>query len=247
MNPIITDQSALRQISKPVVIKKYAQDHSDIDCISDADLGVVNSLIESIPDNGAGLAAPQINQFKRIFLARLASGTFVFVNPSLSDASPDMVPSEEGCLSIPDVTWCVNRHNLITVNADIVFQIIDGMPNKIQNTEMKVKRGEAFIVQHEVDHLEGVLMIDHTPVKTVQSKILARNEKRKEKLISRRADKILKKRQTKRAGHKISPKRADRIKGFRQADQRRTKKRVEIQERLRAQQEHLFDDAAKEG
>ncbi len=91
--------------------------------------------------NGAGLAAPQVGISKRFFITHWGE---VFVNPraSFETSLSNSVYSTEGCLSIPGKQFRIVRSNLLWV---------DG----------KEYRGEqAFVIQHEMDHLNGVLICD---------------------------------------------------------------------------------------
>lgn len=235
MTPIITDQSALRQISKPAVIEN---------CTLNADgLRVVQELISSIPDHGAGLSAPQIGEFCRIFLARLSNGHFIFVNPSFCDANDSKTPSVEGCLSIPNVTWCVNRHHSITIKSELVFVIKD---NKIVDTilgmTLPVCATDSYIVQHEYDHLEGVLMIDHPRTETVDEKLARQLEDRRKRIEAKRMAKNIAQNKKDTRLQKVSAKKSAKINKFEKAARRQEKKRVEMQEKIIADQAGLFSD-----
>ena len=105
---------------------------------------------------GIGLAAPQVGVMVRLFVCNVSGkpeDDLVMVNPTLTPAG-DTVVSEEGCLSIPDVTVTVTRRSECTVDA---FDL-SGRP--IQWT------GEQLVArcwQHECDHLDGRLIIDRMP------------------------------------------------------------------------------------
>lgn len=241
ISTIITDKSALRKKSQPSKITNGN--------LTDESQDVIQSLIDSIPDNGVGLAAPQINQFERIFIAKLSFGYFAFVNPSLSEEDKEMLPSEEGCLSIPDIVWCVDRYKQVTISADLVFKIDNGVLEKNQDDKMTVTYRDAFIVQHEFDHLDGILMIDYPKSKTEHDKSVERAEVRERKIKAKRAAKQvwLEQQKVKKAKKvKVNRKQAAKIKAYRKSAERREKRRVEIQERNRAEQEGLFDDATSE-
>jgi len=103
--------------------------------------------------NGAGLAAPQVGLPWKLFVTidpEREGEALVWVNPQLEilDATP--VNDEEGCLSLPGITVDVQRHTLVRVTG----QAIDGSP--IECTDEWLSR----VVQHENDHLDGVLIID---------------------------------------------------------------------------------------
>lgn len=128
---------------------------------------VVNNLFETMDNaNGVGLAAPQIGISIRLFV--LDSTPMVkndqeegvrkaFINPEILDKSGKEWALEEGCLSIPGIRENVNRLNTIKI--------------KYQDTEWQWQEEEldgmlARIIQHEYDHIEGVLFTNYlTPFK----------------------------------------------------------------------------------
>jgi len=108
--------------------------------------------------NGVGLAAPQVGENYRIFVIDTSSGDeplnpMVFINPKIIKKSGAFV-SQEGCLSFPDVYTDVRRYS------DVMVKALD-------------KQGRSFVIeahggsllakalQHEFDHLDGILFIDH--------------------------------------------------------------------------------------
>ena len=108
---------------------------------------------------GIGLAAVQIGEPKRIIVMDLAKekdnephSPLFFVNPKLLWASPDLVTCEEGCLSVPDLYEEVERPSRVRVS----FLDYFGKAQEIDADGML-----AVCLQHEMDHLEGVLFIDH--------------------------------------------------------------------------------------
>ncbi len=120
--------------------------------------------------NGTWLAAPQIGfpiqliatiQRKKKGNKMIEIGETVLINPVIIQQSEEVFVSEESCLSLPDFVWYVQRYKKITVE----YQ--DVMWNK------KIKEFSdynAAVVQHEIDHLHGVLFIDKLIVKQKNSK-----------------------------------------------------------------------------
>ncbi len=101
---------------------------------------------------GIGLAAPQVGVGIRVFVMDTGSGSSVFVDPEIIESSPSKTTLEEGCLSLPGITVKVSRPEKISVRArdskgEMFTKIYDGL--------------EAKAVQHEMEHLEGRLIIDH--------------------------------------------------------------------------------------
>ncbi len=111
---------------------------------------------------GVGLAATQIGEDKRVFIVDLTTGEEgpndlrVFVNPEIVDTSGDIV-WDEGCLSFPGLQENVKRAAHVRVRA----QDVQGTP-----FELEAEGLFAVAIQHELDHLDGKLMIDHvSPLK----------------------------------------------------------------------------------
>ncbi|HVW92785.1 MAG TPA: peptide deformylase [Devosia sp.] len=106
---------------------------------------------------GIGLAAPQVGEMKRMVVMDLAKegedpDPIVMINPEILKFSEETEISEEGCLSIPELYYEVERPAQITVR----YTDLDG---KI--VEREAKERLAVCVQHELDHLDGVLYIDY--------------------------------------------------------------------------------------
>jgi peptide deformylase len=122
------------------------------------------------PKEGIGLAGPQVGVNKRIFIVHIEDDEpRVFINPSIINTSEDEVFYEEGCLSIPGVWADVKRPSVIQVQA--------------WNEKGKAFRVEASgimarVIQHEYDHLEGILFVDRLS-EVKRSKLLDKYEKKK--------------------------------------------------------------------
>lgn len=105
-------------------------------------------LTHCIARNGAGLAANQLGELYRIFIMRVSNGGFlVCFNPEIISTGRDTEKVSEGCLSCPGIVVPKVRKQIVTLR----FQDIDG------NVCTRVlKRKEAYIAQHELDHLNGI-------------------------------------------------------------------------------------------
>lgn len=123
---------------------------------------IVSALRESLSKSekeGIGLSAPQIGINKRVYIARkiIYQGEkedhldIAFINPTIIKGSKDKGKSLEGCLSIKDTYGYVLRHNKIVVE----YTDING-DRKILRTGGYL----AYVIQHEQDHLDGILFID---------------------------------------------------------------------------------------
>lgn len=101
--------------------------------------------------NGAGLAAPQVNRSERICIAKIGEDFVPLINPNITWRGKETDIMEEGCLSLPDV-WLQ-----ITRSLDIILQF---ETPKGKKRELKLSGFDARVVQHEVDHLDGILIVD---------------------------------------------------------------------------------------
>ncbi len=108
--------------------------------------------------NGIGLAATQVGTLRRLFVCRLGdrddeSGARTFVNPVVASVAEEQATEDEGCLSLQGVLVPVARATRLTLEA----QDLSGAPVRVELEEL-----DARVVQHELDHLDGVLIIDRT-------------------------------------------------------------------------------------
>jgi peptide deformylase len=151
---IYLDDQRLRQKAKKVKqftaqLKNLAQD-----------------MLETMRSNeGVGLAGPQIGVMQRIFVAEIPASSadgeephpqsgksYVLINPEIVKYSKEMVEGQEGCLSIPTWYGLVERSQWIEIKAQDV---------KGRKFKLKVDDYLARIFQHEIDHLDGILFLDH--------------------------------------------------------------------------------------
>ena len=125
----------------------------------------IDSMIDTMHEySGVGLAAPQVHEGIRVFVAMLdADGrgegdALVFINPEIVVKGDQTVEGWEGCLSIPDIRGRVPRAQHIKVTA---------LDRHGKRFELELKDFAARVVQHENDHLDGVLFFDR--MKTLES------------------------------------------------------------------------------
>jgi len=119
---------------------------------------LINDMIDTMHEySGVGLAAPQIHEDLRLFVALLDgdpdgdSDAVVVVNPEIVPVSDQKVEGWEGCLSIPDIRGRVPRYT------DVVVRALDRTGKKV---ELELKGFPARVAQHETDHLDGILFFD---------------------------------------------------------------------------------------
>jgi peptide deformylase len=138
---IVTNESELRNKCTPIAKETPQYMNSLIN-------GMVKLMIES---KGCGIAAPQVGVNKRLFIAVLDNERIeLFVNPVILSHSEETEIDTEGCLSVPEKHGEVERYTTIKVKyfngKEVKTEEYDGM--------------NARIIQHEYDHLQGVLYID---------------------------------------------------------------------------------------
>lgn len=131
----------------------------------DGDLAALRPLVEDMYETmydepGIGLAAPQVGVSKRlVVLGAVADDdagehvgpALALVNPEILSRSSDLVPFDEGCLSVPDIVETVDRPRTIRFR----YTTLEG-----ETIERDAAGLLARVVQHEVDHLDGVLFVD---------------------------------------------------------------------------------------
>lgn len=134
---------------------------------------LVKDLLDTLyAKNGVGLAAPQIGENYRVFVIDTSSGDqplnpIVFINPKIIKKSGAFI-SNEGCLSFPEVYTDVRRYLNVTVKA---------LDNNGRSFVLEAKDGSllAKAIQHEFDHLDGILFIDHARSRFEIEQALAKN------------------------------------------------------------------------
>ena len=140
------DLAALKQKSAPVP------------AVDDALRALMDDMLETMyAAPGVGLAAIQVGVPKRVIVMDLAKGEDPpaprhFVNPEILWASDETTPYEEGCLSVPDVYDEVERPTRVRLKY---------LNYRGEAIEEDAEGLFAVCIQHEIDHLEGVLFIDH--------------------------------------------------------------------------------------
>ena len=121
---------------------------------------LIDDMIETMAEyHGVGLAAPQVHERVRLFVALLDPAAdddqppepTAIINPDIAVVGSDVVEDWEGCLSIPDIRGRVPRAREIKVRA------LDRRGDRI---ELRAQNFAARVIQHETDHLDGVLFFD---------------------------------------------------------------------------------------
>jgi peptide deformylase len=115
---------------------------------------LTQDMLATMRDNeGVGLAANQVGRLKRVLVAAVEDQEYVIVNPVLTNEAETMESVSEGCLSIPGIQVEVERPIAVTVSG----QDVSGKPLRLEASDLLAR-----VLQHEVDHLDGVLILDRT-------------------------------------------------------------------------------------
>jgi peptide deformylase len=104
--------------------------------------------------DGCGLAGVQIGVLQRLFVMEIKGKKYVMINPEILERSRDYSFQEEGCLSLPGIGAEVKRSKRVTVK----YTDIDGKEKILKAAGLL-----AVCIQHEYDHLDGKVFIDHLP------------------------------------------------------------------------------------
>ena len=134
----------LRQVAHEVPVEEIS---------SDIIQRIILDLLDTVYDaNGAGLAAPQIHESLRIIVLKLDLDEFeVWINPVITQLTEEYMMTFEGCLSVPELRGAVVRPQKIHVSY---------YDEKGQRMEREIEGYSAIVVQHECDHLDGVIYVD---------------------------------------------------------------------------------------
>jgi peptide deformylase len=119
---------------------------------------LVRDLWDTMEDKGgAGLAAPQLGVGLRVFTYHCEGFAGHLVNPTFEVVGDEMQEGPEGCLSIPGMSWdCLRHLNVIARGWNA-----HGDPVRVEGTELLAR-----CIQHEIDHLDGVLFVDRLDAQT---------------------------------------------------------------------------------
>lgn len=148
----------LRQIAKPVELQELNKPGTDIQTLIDA---MINIMRE---EEGVGLAAPQVSQSLQIVVIEsldnkrygnhLDIPLAVYINPVITHYSDDLVFGWESCLSLTDFRGFVPRSKKVTVEA---------YDRQGYNQKIEAEGFLSVVLQHEIDHLNGLVFIDRMP------------------------------------------------------------------------------------
>lgn len=156
MKILVTPDPFLRKVAKPVT----TYDKKTEDQIKQ----IITSLLAAKDPEGVGLAATQLGIDKRIFVVRLTGKPEIFINPKVLATSEALLSDVykkankrwlEGCLSIPKIWGFVDRPYWVEM------EYLTPQNGQLITKKRKFENMESSYVQHENDHLNGILFTDH--------------------------------------------------------------------------------------
>lgn len=152
----------VRKIGDPVLREKSKK----VEKVDESVIQLVRDLSDTLKETGGvGMAAPQIGVSRRVIVINADNRMYTFINPEIEILDDQKIRSDEGCLSIYSIKdFNVKRFSKVRVRAKNL---------KWKDVEVVAEGLLARIFQHEIDHLNGVLFMDHL------------DRKSKEELLSR--------------------------------------------------------------
>jgi peptide deformylase len=140
----------IRTFGDPVLKTRAAP----VESFDESLVRLTQDMLATMRDNeGVGLAANQVGRLKRVLVAAVEDQEYVIVNPVLTNEAETLSIVSEGCLSIPGIQVEVERPIAVTVSGEDV----SGKPLRLEASDLLAR-----VLQHEVDHLDGVLILDRT-------------------------------------------------------------------------------------
>lgn len=139
----------IRRFGDPVLRQRAVETET----ITDAHRRLVADMIETMRDApGVGLAGPQVGVLDRVFVWEVEEEHGAVFNPVITARSEEQVEEEEGCLSLPGLYYPVVRSAAV---------VVEGRDENGDSVHLEAEGLLARVCQHEIDHLDGVLFIDH--------------------------------------------------------------------------------------
>ncbi len=139
--------------NKNPILRKRAEAVTEI---SSKEIKLLNAMLDIMyKEKGVGLAAPQVGILKKLIVVDAGSGPLCLINPRFIKKRGKKIARDEGCLSLPKIIVSVKRYSSVIVEA----LDVSGKSVKIDASDMLAR-----VIQHEMDHLQGKLIIDYLPL-----------------------------------------------------------------------------------
>jgi len=123
---------------------------------------------------GIGLAAPQIGESIRLIIVDIGEGAFAMVNPKIKERNRVLQTFDEGCLCLPGIVGPVSRPSGITA---------EGLDRNGEKFTIEAEGLLATVLQHEIDHLEGIIFLDRVTDKDQIRMVTKKEEEEKNELL----------------------------------------------------------------
>ncbi|HEY7875037.1 MAG TPA: peptide deformylase [Actinomycetota bacterium] len=141
----------IRTFGDPVLRQRARE----VEAVTDVHRRLVSDMLDTMREApGVGLAGTQVGVLERVFVWEVEDEFGAVINPRITARSSETVEDDEGCLSLPGLVYPVTRAAAVTVEG----LDADGRPLRMEVEELLAR-----VVQHEIDHLDGVLFIDRLP------------------------------------------------------------------------------------
>lgn len=141
----------------------------EVDVAADSALrDLVRAMAETMYEEaGIGLAAPQVGVDKRVIVFDVDDRLAALCNPVIVEFGQETVVDDEGCLSVPGITVPVERSTRVVCSG----QTLEGRAITMEAEDLLAR-----VLQHEIDHLDGILILDRCPADVKKAIIRAYNE-----------------------------------------------------------------------
>jgi peptide deformylase len=157
---------SLHLLGSPVLRQRSA----DVQVVDDDVRRIIDDMFETMEAaRGVGLAANQVGLARRVAVIDAEGHRFAMVNPVIVDAE-GRATAEEGCLSIPEIFGDVTRAERV---------VLEALDREGQPFQLEAEGLTARAIQHEIDHLDGILFLDHLGL--MKRKVLLARWKREHK------------------------------------------------------------------
>lgn len=155
----------IRKDTDPVLRQKTVKIKDPL--AEDVQVLILNMIETMHANNGVGLAATQVGSNVRLCIVQTDDVRHVLINPQITSRSKTKIISEEGCLSFPGKFFPISRHSEVQVRC------LDenGQPCKIKGQGLLARA-----LQHEIDHLDGILIIDRVKKNRAKNKLAPKTE-----------------------------------------------------------------------
>ena len=158
----------IKKYPEPILRKKSVQ----ISSVTPKEVKLFEDMLLTMYTfGGVGLAAPQVGSHLQIIVIDIGEGVIKLANPCIVKTIGEE-RLNEGCLSVPDINVVIRRHSEI---------LVEGLNEKGEHIEIKASGLLARVIQHEIDHLKGRLIIDYLGLAEKMKLFKLKRKKKKEK------------------------------------------------------------------